>query len=80
MIHLSNDDVLELLSMKDTMDALRIGYAQLASHDAAHVPRIELWSPAEKADGYYCLGSMAGTTKQLRDQCDSDQIGRPALA
>ncbi len=65
MIHLNNDDVLDLLSMRETMDALRIGFSQLASGDAAHVPRIELWSPAAREDAYYCLGSMAGTTKHF---------------
>ena len=31
MIHLNNDDVLDLLSMRETMDALRIGFSQIAS-------------------------------------------------
>ena len=65
MIHLGNDDIVELLSMEDTMEALRIGFSQLASRDAAHVPRMELWSPAAQQDAYYCLGSMAGTTKHF---------------
>ncbi len=65
MIHLTNDDVLDLLSMGETMNALRIGFGQLASGDAAHVPRMELWSPAAQEDAYYCLGSMAGTTKHF---------------
>ena len=65
MIHLDNDDIMELLSMEHTMEALRIGFEQLATGDAAHVPRLELWSPAEIGDGYYCLGSMSGTTKHF---------------
>lgn len=65
MIHIGNDDVVELLSMADTMAALEIGFSQLASRDAAHVPRMELWSPAAQQDAYYCLGSMAGTTKHF---------------
>ena len=63
MIHLDNDDVLATLSMADTIDALRIGFAELARRDAAHVPRLELWSPAQ--EGYHCLGSMAGTSKHF---------------
>ena len=31
MIHLNNDDVSDLLSMRETMDTLRIGCSQLAS-------------------------------------------------
>ena len=65
MIHLSNDDVTELLSMQETMNALRVGFGQLATRDAAHVPRLELWSPAAQESGYHCLGSMSGTTKQF---------------
>lgn len=65
MLHLNNDVVADLLTMQDTIDALRIGFSQLATGDAAHVPRLELWSPAEQEDAYYCLGSMAGTTKHF---------------
>lgn len=65
MIHLGNDDIVELMSMEETMAALRIGFAQLATREAAHVPRMELWSPAAQEDAYYCLGSMAGTTKHF---------------
>ncbi len=65
MLHLSNDAVAELLSMEETMEALRIGFSSLADNDAAHVPRLELWSPAAQSDAYYCLGSMAGTVKHF---------------
>lgn len=65
MIHLGNDDIVELLSMEETMKALRIGFSQMATREAAHVPRMELWSPAAQEDAYYCLGSMAGTTKHF---------------
>lgn len=47
------------------MAALRIGFAQMAEGEAAHVPRLELWSPAERSDAYYCLGSMAGTVNHF---------------
>ena len=65
MIHLGNADIVELMSMEETMAALRIGFTQLATQEAAHVPRMELWSPAAQEDAYYCLGSMAGTTKHF---------------
>ncbi|MFT7473645.1 MAG: alanine dehydrogenase [Verrucomicrobiales bacterium] len=65
MLHLDNDDIIALMPMSEVMSSLRIGYDQLADRDAAHVPRLELWSPAEKEDGYHCLGSMAGTTKHF---------------
>ena len=65
MIHLDNNDIAELLSMKETMGALRIGYEQLSTGDAAHVPRLELWSPAAASDTYHCLGTMSGSTKHF---------------
>jgi len=65
VIHLDNDAVRSLLTMDDAIAAIRIGLAQLADGEAAHVPRLELWSPSDQADGYHCLGSMAGTTKHF---------------
>lgn len=65
MLHLDNDVISEVLTMEHTMAALRIGFAQMAEGEAAHVPRLELWSPAERSDAYYCLGSMAGTVKHF---------------
>jgi alanine dehydrogenase len=65
MIHLDNDAILELLPMSEVMDALRIGFDQLATSDGVLVPRLELWSPAAQEDGYYCLGSMSGATKHF---------------
>ena len=63
MYHITNDDVLRVLTMDETMQSLRTGFEQLANRDAAHVPRLELWTPVSNQDAYYCLGSMAGTTK-----------------
>ena len=65
MIHIDNDDVTSLLAMSDVIAALRAGFGELAAGTAAHVPRLELWSPAERADAYYCLGTMSGTTKHF---------------
>lgn len=62
MIHLDNDAVTDLLTMPAVVDALRIGFDQLATGEAAHVPRLELWSPSVRDDAYHCLGSMSGTT------------------
>jgi ornithine cyclodeaminase/alanine dehydrogenase-like protein (mu-crystallin family) len=61
MLHLDNEIIADVLTMEHTMAALRIGFSQMAEGEAAHVPRLELWSPAERSDAYYCLGSMAGT-------------------
>lgn len=65
MLHLDNDVIADVLTMEHMMTALRIGFAQMAEGEAAHVPRLELWSPAGRSDGYYFLGSMAGTVKHF---------------
>ena len=63
MLHLSNADVQSVLDMPTCLDALRIGYRDLARGDAAYVPRIDLWAPTGRDDDYYCLGSMAGASR-----------------
>lgn len=65
MIHLDNDVVLDLLPMREVIDALRIGLEELADGEAAHVPRLELWAPTPSADSYHCLGTMSGTVKHF---------------
>ena len=65
MLYLSNADVQAVLDMRTCLDALRVGYADLARGDAAYVPRIDLWCPTGRDDDYYCLGSMAGVCRTL---------------
>ena len=65
MLYLSNTDVQAVLDMRTCLDALRIGYTDLARGDAAYVPRIDLWCPTGRDDDYYCLGSMAGVCRAL---------------
>jgi ornithine cyclodeaminase/alanine dehydrogenase-like protein (mu-crystallin family) len=65
MLYLNNADVQAVLDMRTCLDALRVGYADLARGDAAYVPRIDLWCPTNRDDDYYCLGSMAGVCRTL---------------
>jgi alanine dehydrogenase len=65
VLYLSNADVQAVLDMRTCLDALRVGYADLARGDAAYVPRIDLWCPTGREDDYYCLGSMAGVCRSL---------------
>lgn len=65
MLYLSNRDVQSVLDMRTCLDALRVGYADLARGDAAYVPRIDLWCPTGRDDDYYCLGSMSGVCRTL---------------
>lgn len=60
MLYLSNPDVKRLLSMRDTMDALKRGYEDLGRGDAAYIPRIDLYAPTGREEDYYRWGSMTG--------------------
>lgn len=63
MLLINNDDVSKLLSMKDCLEALEVGYKDLAVGNATHRPRIDVWSPTEGPDSYYRWGSMEGVCR-----------------
>ena len=63
MFLINNDDVSKLLSMKDCLQALDVGYKDLAAGNATHRPRIDVWAPTEEPDSYYRWGSMEGVCR-----------------
>jgi alanine dehydrogenase len=63
MLLINNDDVTKLLSMKDCVEALEVGYEDLAAGNATHRPRIDVWAPTERPDSYYRWGSMEGVCR-----------------
>ncbi|MEX0805409.1 MAG: ornithine cyclodeaminase family protein [Candidatus Binatia bacterium] len=63
MLLINNDDVSKLLSMKDCLAALEVGYKDLAVGNATHRPRIDVWAPTEGPDSYYRWGSMEGVCR-----------------
>ncbi len=60
MLYLTNADVQRVLDMRETLDALRRGYDDLARGDAVYVPRIDIYAPTGRDDDYYRWGSMSG--------------------
>jgi alanine dehydrogenase len=60
---LTNADISSVLTMKEGIAALRIGYDDLAKGDAAFIPRIDLYAPTGRDDDYYQWGSMAGACR-----------------
>jgi alanine dehydrogenase len=60
MLYLTNADVQRVLSMRETLDALRRGYEDLAHGDAVYVPRIDIYAPTGREEEYYRWGSMTG--------------------
>lgn len=63
MLLINNDDVAKLLDMKSCLEALEVGYKDLAVGNATHRPRIDVWAPTEGPDSYYRWGSMEGVCR-----------------
>lgn len=63
VLFLSNGDVAGLLDMKTTLEALSLGYRDLAQGDAAYVPRVDIYAPNANPDEYYRWGSMTGVSR-----------------
>src|SRR5438093_8272085 len=65
MLIIDNDTVAKLLTMETCLDALEVGYRDLAVGRAAFRPRIDLYFPNETPDGYYRWGTMEGASRSL---------------
>jgi alanine dehydrogenase len=63
MLFLNNADVEKLLDMKTCLEALEVGYQDLVTGNAVHRPRIDVWAPCERDDGYFRWGSMEGVCR-----------------
>ena len=63
MLILNNHDVEKLLDMKTCLEALEVGYHDLVSGNAVHRPRIDVWAPCDRQDGYFRWGSMEGACR-----------------
>ncbi len=57
---ISNDDVREVLTMRDTIDALEKAYTDLVNQDAVCRPRIDIQVPTSDPEKIYQWGSMEG--------------------
>src|SRR5213594_2296976 len=65
MLLINNKEVEQLLDMRSCLDALEIGYDDLLRGDAVYRPRLDVWVPCERPDGYYRWGTMEGASRQL---------------
>ena len=63
MLLINNEEVEQLLDMKTCLEALEIGYQDLVKGDAVYRPRVDLWSPCERPDGYHRWGTMEGSSR-----------------
>jgi alanine dehydrogenase len=59
---INNDDVRRLLRASDCIRVQEEAFADLVSHRATHRPRIDVYAPAQRTDGYFRWSSMDGVT------------------
>ncbi|NWG72918.1 MAG: ornithine cyclodeaminase family protein, partial [Parvularculaceae bacterium] len=60
MLFIHNDVVERLLSMRECIDWMEHAFRQIPSGGAIHRPRIDMYVPCERSDGYYRWGTMEG--------------------
>ncbi len=60
MLIISNDDVAKLLTMDECIRAQEEAFKKLPFGGAMHRPRIDMYMPCDRPDGYYRWGSMEG--------------------
>ncbi|MFB3883862.1 MAG: ornithine cyclodeaminase family protein [Thermodesulfobacteriota bacterium] len=65
MLFINNQDVEKLFTMKDCLDALEVAYDDLLKGDAVYRPRLDVWVPCERPDGYYRWGTMEGASRKI---------------
>jgi alanine dehydrogenase len=60
MLFINNDQVAELLSMEDCIRVQEEAFKAQETGGAIHRPRIDMYTPCEREDGYYRWGTMEG--------------------
>jgi alanine dehydrogenase len=60
MLFINNDLVHRVLSMKECIEIQEIAFQGLEDGRAIHRPRIDMYAPSERTDGYYRWGTMEG--------------------
>ncbi len=60
MLFIHNDEVAELLSMADCISVQEDAFSGIETGQAIHRPRIDMYTPCNREDGYYRWGTMEG--------------------
>lgn len=60
MLFIHNDVVEKLLSMQECIEWMEHAFRQLPTGGAIHRPRLDMYVPCEREDGYYRWGTMEG--------------------
>ncbi|NNC77320.1 MAG: ornithine cyclodeaminase family protein [Woeseiaceae bacterium] len=62
MLLINNDDVSQLLTMNDSIRVQERAFSKLPTGGAIHRPRIDIYFPCGRDDGYYRWGTMEGAS------------------
>ena len=65
MLLINNQEVEKLFDMKACLEALEDGYDDLLKGDAVYRPRLDVWVPCDRPDGYYRWGTMEGASRKI---------------
>ena len=65
MLFIDNATVERLLPMDECIEAQDRAFRGLPTGESIHRPRIDLYMPAERPDGYYRWGTMEGASNEL---------------
>src|SRR5215469_8694493 len=60
MLVIGNDVVSQLLTMRDCIRVQEAAFRKLPTGESIHRPRIDMYVPCERADGYFRWGTMEG--------------------
>jgi alanine dehydrogenase len=60
MLFIHNDVVEKVLTMKDCIEVQEEAFKAMETGAAIHRPRIDMYTPTERTDGYYRWGTMEG--------------------
>jgi alanine dehydrogenase len=60
LLFIHNDVVGKVLTMKDCIEAQERAFRQIPDGGGIHRPRLDMYVPCERADGYYRWGTMEG--------------------
>jgi ornithine cyclodeaminase/alanine dehydrogenase-like protein (mu-crystallin family) len=62
MLFIHNDVVAKLLTMRECIDAQEHAFRQIPTGGAVYRPRMDMYVPCEREDGYYRWGTMEGAS------------------
>jgi alanine dehydrogenase len=65
MLLINNQEVEKLFDMKSCLEALEEAYDDLIKGDAVYRPRVDVWMPCDRPDGYYRWGTMEGASRKI---------------